>query len=102
MKRKPEEAKWIVALTDGADTDSAETDMSQALRGLEDSQELNPALITLGTEIDQGAINELQTAAQQGSYPCVGMHVEATDLNAVKKAFEDIAKEMVAPSSGAV
>ena len=106
MRRRPaDESKWIVALTDGKDTDSDRSDRNAAANSLLVTPELNLALITLGEEANQPAnkqgLDELIHAAQNGSHPNVGMLVPATDLEAVKAAFEQIAAEMVAPSGGA-
>lgn len=100
--RGAEEPKWIVALTDGRDTDSHKGDLDTAVRALEDTAELNLALITLGNDVDMAAINRMREAAQNGAHPNMGIHVEANNLQAVKRAFGEIAKEMAAPTSGAV
>ena len=57
--------------------------------------------VTLGSEVDRGAIDQYMRAAADGQYENTGKHVPADDLEAVKQAFEAIAQDMVADTGGA-
>jgi len=94
------EDRWVIALTDGADTNSAVGAVPEAERILKETPGLNLALITLGGEVDQEKINKLKAAAEAGGNN--GMHVQADDLHAVRAAFENIANEMITPMVGAM
>ena len=96
----PDISKWVVALTDGKDTDSNSGDVSQAAQLFKTTENLNFAMISLGNEVDVPKVNQMVTAAEQGSNK--GMLVPAHNMNDVKQAFEDIAKSMTAPTAGAM
>ena len=104
------ECKWIVALTDGADTCDAELrerDKEAAMAGLRDTDDLNLAVITLGEEVNRpehltGIEHLVASATKGGREPDAGIRVGANDLQQVEEAFRKIAEQMVAPSGGAM
>lgn len=93
--------KWVVALTDGADTNSKPNDITKAEAVLRDTPNLNLALITLGDEVDMAVVNRLKNAAIGGSEPNTGLHMAADNLETVIKAFEAVAETMVSTAGAA-
>jgi len=93
--------KWVVALTDGADTNSAPSHLNEAVTVIQGS-DINLAVITLGNEVDRGKVSRLIEATKQGAEPSEGMHISANDLDAVRQAFASIADTIAESSKGAV
>ena len=92
-------SKWVVALTDGKDTESADSDVTRASELFKGTEGLNFALISLGNEVDRNKVDRMVNAAKQGGN--TGMLVPAQDMAQVKQAFEEIASAIMAPAVGA-
>ena len=71
------------------------------VRLLEDTPKLNLALITIGEDYDKAVFSRYLAAAKGGSAPSQGMHVAATNMASIAKAFERIAQTMAASTAGA-
>lgn len=90
-----EGAKWVIALTDGADTMRAEEQtkaVEMAAKTLTDRHaNLNLGIITLGpvTGDDERKISQLKDAAERGGGKAI--RKAATDVAGVRTAFEEIA-----------
>ena len=93
-------SKWVVALTDGKDTNSSPNDVSQAAELFKRTEGLNFALISLGNEVNTATINQMVSAANDGEN--TGMLVSAQNMEDVKKAFDEIADAIMAPTAGAM
>ena len=100
LARYPEDtSKWVVALTDGKDTESQSGDVDAAADLFRKTPGLNFALISLGDDVDKGKINKMVSAAKAGKNS--GMLESASSMDAVKRAFDKIAESMTMPSGGA-
>lgn len=86
--------KWLVALTDGADTDSSSSSASAAEGLIRATPNMNVAVITVGDLPHQtiGVVNRWVQAAQSAG--CTGVHVPASDADKIREAFESIAEMM--------
>jgi len=96
--RARDEAKWLIALTDGADTEGGPQEIAECINLLEKTPNLNLALITLGSEADQSVLRRLQEAAkvekQDNDGDSLGILLRADNLDQVREAFQSIAAEM--------
>jgi uncharacterized protein YegL len=95
--------KWLIALTDGADDKSKQSDIEDACRKLRDPKErLNMALITIedkSDKVDEAALSKYKEAVGKGGQTF--LHVKAVDTDEINKAFAQIGATMIAPTSGA-
>ena len=78
-------AKWVVALTDGADTESKGSEDKEAAKLFEQTKNLNFAMISIGEGADEAKVQPMVDAARKFN--------EAISINAkspaeVKQAFE--------------
>ena len=94
----PETPKWVIALTDGADTEGGKAEVETAVELLRRTPNLNLALITMGEDADVAVLTRLAEAAmapKPGNVrETLGKIMPADDLSAVKEAFDAIAAEM--------
>ena len=61
----PDTPKWIIALTDGADTEGGEAEVKETIALLEKTPNLNLALITMGSDADAAVLARLADAAMK-------------------------------------
>ena len=102
--KDPNIPKWIVALTDGKDTESEKPGcpnyLQQAADAFGSTTNLNFALISLGDEVERHKVNKIVEGCQRKDNK--GMVVNANSIDEVKTAFEQIAEEIAVPSGGAM
>jgi len=89
--------KWVVALTDGKDTESRSDDVRGAARLFKEAKDLNFAMISLGSEVDVNAVRSIQQGAIDGGNK--GLLVSAQSMKEVEEAFGNIADELMKPAA---
>jgi hypothetical protein len=83
-----------VALTDGADGDSRSDSVPRAISWLKSTPNLNLAIITVGSGIDQRVCRSFLDAAEEAGNQA--MLVKASNQAEIAKAFENVAAAMEA------
>ena len=81
-----------MALTDGADNQSARNDASEAVTIIRNTPNLNVALITIGDGINMSMCQRFLDAAKDAGNK--SMLVKATNTEQIMKAFADVAAAM--------
>ena len=89
--------KWVVALTDGKDTESHSNDARKAAHLFKETKDLNFAMISLGSEVDVNTVRSIQQGAIDGGNK--GLLVSAQSMEEVEKAFGNIADELMKPAA---
>ena len=96
----PKTPKWVVALTDGKDTDSAASDVQRAADAFRSTKQLNFAFISLGNEVDRPKIDQMVKGAKDGGNE--GIVASANSMAEVQAAFSRIAEAITVPTGGAM
>jgi len=92
MEKEPNVAKWLVALTDGADNRSTPGAPKRAVDVLSSTPGLNLALITVGDDIDMRVCKRFLDAASGAGNQ--SMLVKASNQKEISEAFAAVAAAM--------
>ena len=104
--------KWVVALTDGADTASYPTSVQAACKLMERTPKVNLALITVSGEeksggcctctpqrasedvADMRVVRQYLKSAYEGEFKGTCKHIEASSPEAISAAFDSVSSAM--------
>ena len=103
-------SKWVVALTDGADTVSFPEAVPKACEILRTTPKMNLALLTVSGKpkrgcfglgnlkyvdvADMNVVNQYLDAARGGKYAGTVLHIDADNEGAIAAAFDSVSEAM--------
>uniref|UniRef100_A0A7S3F2N0 VWFA domain-containing protein n=1 Tax=Haptolina ericina TaxID=156174 RepID=A0A7S3F2N0_9EUKA len=91
-------ARWLIVLTDGKDTDSADSDAGKAEACFQ-RENVNLALITLGDDYEKDIVQRWKAVIhRRNDQGFIHVKVDPNNMLAIKRAFENVFEQITAAS----